>query len=505
MTDALTTYDIQRGRDAFYFDSYWGGERYRTPSSPTLGRAVLSTWAQKVGPDGMPLDEYQQVDGALYQSYLVPHPGETARAFNARISLAGYINLCQPIVDAYVDAVCGPVRRDLGAIDRYVSSLDGRSRGWAEYVEEVARWAAVYGYCASVYDVPKDNPSTSLADEEARGVGLRATLVHPTAFAWMVVGDDGELSEFAFADAAYFQPENGYQRIRFWVYTRTTWALYETTVQLAFGLASARTTLVGTTPVREGLLPTSMVGRIPVVFAYFRQDTSSSTPRGVPLIGDAADLCRQIYNTLSCVEEIHRMTAFPFLAIPEPSQGGQLDPSTRKMIGPQNALGYNSATGAPAWVQPSAESTRELRDHVAFLAAQALSTTGLDVGSDSAPTASGEALKVRSRDFDARCGRFARNLAAFEQESMAVCSRLLGIAPPAPPTYPKRFVLPDPASDLSRALLLLTSIGGELGPEGTRAAIRAALDAGLSLSDDQLTAIMDGIKAQTAVTPEVQP
>ena len=165
-------------------------------------------------------------------------------------------------------------------------------------------------------------------------------------------------------------------------------------------------------------------------------------------------------------------------------------------LGPDSAFGYNSATGSPAWVQPSADSTRELREHALFLAAVALRTTGLEVSSsDSSPDASGEALKVRSRDFDSRCARFARALAGFEREALGLASLLTGGAAKPVVTYPKRFVLPSPADDLARAILLVQTFGDKLGTVGYQAAVRAALDAALALSDEQLATIMDDVRA----------
>ncbi|MBL0219650.1 MAG: hypothetical protein IPQ07_38020 [Myxococcales bacterium] len=492
----ISTFDTERGRLAFAFDSFWGGDKYRCPSSPTMGRGALTRWIPRRDAEGKETGNFDEQVVLHFESYLVPHPGEPLAAFRTRMALAGYVNICQPIVDAYVDAVTSPVKRDLGKLDRYLSSLDGRGRTWADHMEEVARWSAVYGFCATVLDVPAENPSTSLADEEARGVGLRATLVHPTSFAWIDVDPDGDVCEFAYADTPYLPDETGKALVRFWVYTREAWALYETQIMVTAGFGAIRSELAGLTPVRHGALPAALVGRVPVVFSYFRQQTASRVPCGVPLIGDAIDLARQIYNELSWIEEIHRKTAFPFLAVPERSQGGELDPSTQVKLGPDSAFGYPSETGAPSWVQPSAESTRELRDHALFLAMLALRTTGLEVsGNDTSPDASGEALKVRSRDFDTRCSRFARALASFEREALSLAATILSMPGEATSvTYPKRFTLPSPADDLARAILLVQTFGEKIGPDGVIAATKAALDAALSLSDDQLREIMDGVR-----------
>lgn len=460
-----------------------------------MGRSPLTQWQPRRDSEGRETGEFDETVLAWLDSYLVPHSGESRQAFQARVSLAVYVNIIMPIVDAYVDAVTSETTRTLGDLERYVSSLDGRGRAWSDHVEEAARWATVYGICATVIDAPKSNPATSRADEERLGVGLRATLVHPTAFAWVAVGDDGNVCEFAFVDAPYVARENGKQTVRLWVYTTETWALYETEIVVSAGFGPVRNTLPSMVPVDAGFLPESIKGRCPVAFTYFRQDTSSSTPRGVPLTGDACDASRAIYNTLSNVEEFQRKTT-AFLAIPETSAGGQLEPETKMQVGPNIALGYRSDAGAPSWVHPGTENTADQRTHVLFLAMLALRTTGLEVtSSDASPDASGEALKIRSRDFDSRCKRFSRSLASFEREALGIAAQILGKPAPPPPTYPKRFTLPSPADDLTRAILFMQTFAKTTGPRGVAAATKAALDAAFVLSDDQIAAIMTDVKA----------
>lgn len=491
----IATFDADRGRLAFYFDSYWGGDRYRSPSSPTMGRSPLTQWQPRRDSEGRETGDFDETVIAWMDSYLVPHSAEPRQSFATRVSLAVYVNLIMPIVDAYVDAVTSDTTRTLGELDRYLSSLDGRGRTWSDHVEEAARWATAYGICATVIDAPKKNPATSRADEERLKVGLRATLVHPTAFAWIAVGDDGNVCEFAFVDAPYVARENGTQTVRLWVYTTETWALYETEITVRTGFGAVRSVLPSMLPIDAGALPASIIGRCPVAFTYFRQDTSSSTPRGVPLTGDACDVGRAIYNTLSLIEEFQRKTT-AFLAIPEASAGGQLEPSTRMQVGPSTALGYRSDAGAPGWVHPGTENMQDMRAHILFLAMLALRTTGLEVtSSDASPDASGEALKIRSRDFDSRCKRFARTLASFEVEALGIAAQMLGMAPPVAPTYPKRFTLPSPADDLTRAILFMQTFAKTTGPRGVSAATKAALDAAFVLSDDQIDAIMTDVKA----------
>lgn len=496
---AIAEYDAQRGRYAFLWDSYWGGAQYRSPSSTTIGTAHLSRYVQVHDEQG-PTGDYRLERGPQVSTYLVPHPGEEPVDFETRAASACYINLCQPIVDAYVDAVMGPVSRDLGAVAPYVTSLNGRGQGWDGFAEETARWATTYGWCATLLQPPRTNPAASLAEEEELGVSLRASLVHPTAVAWIEVDDDGAVEEFAFVSTPYDAQATGpsHTKVRLHIHRREGWEVHEAVVKVGTTLRKVRDHLSDETRVDRGKSATP--GRVPVTFAFFREVTASPTPLGVSLVDDAADLCRGIYNKLSEVDIIHRVTP-PFLAIPEAAAGGTLPPDTAIKVGPQQALGFNSQTGAPQYVQPSAESPRELREHAVFLGAMALRTTGLEVsGGDSPANASGEALKVRSRDFSARCVRFAKAMARWEVETLALAARILGKAAPPAPTYPKSFSLPDAAQDLSRALLALQGVDG-LGPMARRALARQALDAALSLSDEQLAQLVDEMRDEEPPPP----
>ena len=494
------TYDAHRDHYRYLADSYWGGERYRTPSATTIGTARLTTWVQRRDENGRYLDEWDARTIGQFLTYLVPHPGEASDAFRARMSLAAYVNVIAPIVDAYVDAATADVSRDLDVLGPYVESLDGQGRQWGELVEEVARWAAVYGWCGAIIEPPPVNDAATRAEERARGIGLRASVVHPPSIAWVEVDRDGAVQELAFVDQPYLARESssGVQVVQLYRYTPGLWERHE--VRLADGdtLLSLRGDLAPGTLRASGSTGTAGV---PVVFAYFRRDTSTPMPQGISLVADAADLARQMYNSLSWIHEIHAATAFPFLAVPEPAAGGALDPGTARKIGPRHAFGYQSTAGAPQWVQPSADSTRELRDHVAFLMAAALRTTGLEVSAGDGPAdASGTALKIRSRDFEARCKRFAEGLRRFEVRALRLAAEIMGLAEPAPPVYPRRYTLPEPSADLGRAALVVQALGDSLGPEGRAEVTRAVLDAGLDLSDERVRELVEEVRAMGAAS-----
>jgi hypothetical protein len=123
-----------------------------------------------------------------------------------------------------------------------------------------------------------------------------------------------------------------------------------------------------------------------------------------------------------------------------------------------------------------------------FLFQLAFRTAGLEVAADaSAQAQSGEALRIRSRDFDSRAGKFAKALEDYETRTLGMVSAVMGQpGATASLSYPKRYTLPDSSEDLARAVLLLQSFWDELGQDGKAQVVRQALNAGLSLSDQDV-------------------
>jgi hypothetical protein len=508
----VSLYDTQRGWYTYLFDSYWGGDRYRTASSPTLGTVRLTRYVTSTvatGPDEGKEMVTEEVVGT-YRTYLVPHSGETREGFERRIQLAAYVNLVQPVVDTYADGVTGNVVRDLGDLAPALLDTDGQGGGWAEHVAEVCRWACVHGVCAGVVDAPAQNPAASAAEERALGVGLRTIIVQPTAWAWVDVDDHGKLQEFAYADQPFRDEGAIDQRVRVYVWTRTEWRIYEHRMSAAATLASQRSAITDPAPVARGALPPGVAGRVPVAFAYHRRDSSSRAPRGASLVGDIADLCRQVYNLLSSAEENLRQTSFAFLAVPTRAAGGQLEPEISLKVGPSAPLPFSSDTAPPSWIEAPTKATTEARVHALFLLAMCLRLAGLEVSADQGQSPeSGVALRIRSRGFEARARALAVNMAHYERRALGLAAAYLGRPLEAQVTYPKRFTLPDASEDLDRALLLLRDLGAKLGPEGTLRAIRQATDAALSLSDDELATVVEEarvrLEAAGARTPTPAP
>lgn len=511
MSDCYT-FDADRPHALFHADAYEGGVAWAVPSSPTLGTAQLYGHRVVTTQDGPNAGEQVVVESTYgtVRTYLVPWPGETANDFERRRHLAVYVNVVEPIVDAYVDAIVPRVSRNLGDADQFLRSLDGDGQSWPELVSDVALQAALDGVTACVLDLPATNPAETRAEEIALGVGLRATLVPLASWAWLMLDHDGGVEEFAYADAAVADGRAERQRARVWVWRSDEeprngvarpggWAMYEHTMAQGEALGTARAAILAREPERKGPLPAALKGKAPVVFAYHRRIRGRTpSPRGKSLAAGPASIARQVFQLLSQVEDTQRR-APPFLSMPTKSANGA-EPEVVAKLGPGSALPAPDGSGAPQWVTFPAEPLSDLRAHALFLISLAFRVSGLEIQADATgQVQSGEALRVRSRDFESRAAKFARSLADFERRALDIAAALLGVdRSTMSVSYPQRYVLGDPTELLAAAVLLMQTVGDRLGATGASEALRQAIGAALSLDDATLAAVMAEVEARAA-------
>lgn len=500
----LSDYDRARARHIFQRDSFYGGDHFRRPTKTVLSTAYAWTYA---------LDETGQRITRTpkpYTTYLVPHAAESDESFDERLQRACYLNLVAPIASAYAEGVTGRVDRDLPDSYGDLTDVDGRGSAWADHVEEVAQWAALYGYVAAVFDTPAASAAATRADELAAGVGPRAIVVQPLAWAWVATDPSGKLLEFAYVEHAVTDETSGPASsgalwtdvtIRVWTLVggpdgqTAEWQVRRGRIAGGESMLPQRRNLP---VVARGDLPPVLGGELPVVFAYYKRDTASRWPTGQSVCDDACDIARSIYNKLSEEDEIHVKAGFPFLAVPK-GEGSGLDPDAKLAIGPGRGLAYSGGAGAPAYVQPSPDSSAELRASIVFRAAMAFRLAGIEVATDQSGQAeSGVALRVRARGFEARAYRFAQAMCRYEQAALALWAKLAGSSEQASVAYPKRFTLPDSTEDLAAALQLLTQSPVELGVKAKVALVRKALDAVLAIPDEDLSEMVDEVAALLA-------
>lgn len=497
----VETYDREREHWRFLRDAYLGGRCWKEPSATTIGNARLS-W-NSITEDGTKTPRV-----GVFSSYLVPHDGETDAQFTARCSLSAYVNIVSPVVKAYAEGCTANVQRNLSAVEAFTSDVDRRGSNWDEFVGTIATWSSVYGMLATVVDAPNVSvDGMSEAQRAAAKIAPYVVTVHPSAWVRVECDDTGRLLLFAYVDKPYRSAASASGEtvvsVRAWR-ARTEnhpggWSVHEmkvagSTLISEYGIDDS--TIVAD---QSGPLPAACDGEIPVTFCFYERDPSFVCPQAQSLIADVADIGRQIYNCLSWCTEILRKAGFPFLAVPLKSTGGQLDAGTAMQIGVNSALGYDSGSGAPQWIQPSAESSRELRDNCVYLFQWAMRMVGLELAADaSAQVQSGEALRIRSRDFESRAQKFARNLQRWEMSTLKLLARMGGVGDPSPDMlsveYAKRITLPDPSEEVALATQLL-GLPVEIGPEARVEAVKQVIRASLQVSDEQLASISEALKA----------
>lgn len=490
MSDTFT-FDTDRSEHLFYADAYEGGAAWECPSLSSLGTATL--WRREV----IDSDAGQRIEERAVgqvRSYLSPWPAETLGAYTRRRRLAVYVNICEPIVDAYADTVTADVARDLGPLEPFLRTLDGQSQPWSELVGDVARQLALDGVTAVVLDAPPENPASTRADEVARGIGLRATVVPRASWAWLTLDDYGGVVEFAYADAPSVDVAQVTRRVRVWCWTRAGWSVRDYQLPQTEALDEHVERIRATPPTRSGPLPGGAT-EIPVVFAYHQRLRTTRAPRGKSIAATPSRVSLQIYQLLSAIEDTHRR-APPFLAVPTRATNG-LSPSVRAQVGPESGLPVPEGASVPEWVTFPPESLKDIREHVAFLVALAYRVSGLEVQADqSAQVQSGEALRVRSRDFEKRARKLAAGLKTFEDAALALAARILRFTFTATVTYPQRFVLGDTAELAEAALMVLEKLGKYLGEEGVKAAIRQAIASALTLDDAGVARVLAEVEAK---------
>jgi hypothetical protein len=522
---SLHAFDAHRGYALFCADAYEGGRAWDFPSSPTLGQATLygyrvATVTNVVeGVEGTQQVVVERAIGTV-RTYLVPWPGETEANFARRRSLALYVNLVEPIVDEYIDAILPRVTRQLGAAEQYLENLDGDGQNWSSLVENVGLQAALDGVTAVLIDAPKNNPARTRAEEVALGIGLRATVIPLASWAWMRLDDEGCIKEFAYVDAPAVDPTATTQCVRLWVWRAADpldaqsaaegekpdpggWFLYENNLTVGVSLGDFGKNGASRGKIlRSGPLNPALNGKLPLFFAYHRKVPTSRVPRGKSLAAGPAAAGRQIYQLLSQIEDTQRRTP-PFLSVPTSTKGG-LEPELQMKAGPDVSLPAPEGAGTPSWVAFPSESLQDLRAHAAFLMGIAFRVSGLELQADtSAQVQSGEALRVRSRGFESRAAKFAKNLADFERRAFNAIAALLNIdRSTMSATYPQRYVLSDPSELLAAAMLFMQSFGEYVGPEGVTEVVRQGLNAALNLDETQLNALVAEVKARSAMPPK---
>lgn len=475
----------------FYNDSFQGGSSYLRPSPSTL-----STTSTAVRFIDQATNKVVERDGASFNTYLLPYSGEDSKSFNVRVQKSSYLNLCQPIVSAYVDAALQKVYRNFGNLeDALAEEVSHNESTYPEFISQCAESFAVYGFSFVVVDVDSNNPALP-----------RYVHVDPTKVCYLQVSDFGALEAFAWVNQGEYKNElqPSVQNVTVTLVDANGFSTLQGSVDFSKGIDLGKLKTVNNVPLSE-----TLNGQLPVVVGFFKRDNTSTIPLGISLIADASHMGRTIFNLLSSAQDI-LSSHFPLLTIPLKRTGGAMTPEAQIAIGVNSGLPYDSDTNAPQYINPSKDSTQELRAHADWIGRWVFKLVGLDIEQSSVPQ-SGISLRIKSRDFESRVKAFAANLRKFELKLLKLTCDLLGVDQKGIEiTYPDRFTLPDSSEGVQNALAVLT-LGKdvELGSTARLTALKYFLTSALPIGEAELTKIVGEIEAaiapQTPPTPAAEP
>lgn len=472
----ITTYDQIREHLQFLQDSYKGGYSYKYPSALILAK---QTTTQFVAAEGKVI----QVNGNTYNTYLIPHEGESDEKFSNRLKTATYLNLCEPIVSAYVDSATNSITRNLNSLSNKLDfPVDYQGTKYEDFIQQSATEFAVNGF--SFVLVTVDDLKLP-----------KFTLIDPTKVAYIITDDFGELIEFAFINQSQIVNENkpSVQNIILTRITKESISVNAGQVDITNGYSAADLELISEIP-----LPASLGGKLPIVIGFFERDTKSITPLGISLIETQADIAKKVYNLQSYSFDILQKH-FPQLVYPLSKERGLMPTDAQKAVGTGVALTYNSDTNAPSYISPSSESTDAIRQECEWLIEEAYKEAKMSKDSSSVPQ-SGLALRLKSRDFENAVKRFAKQIKSFELALLELTAKMTGEDFDSEVSINEKFSMQDVSETLQNAITLI-SLSNEIGaPEEVKKELfKYVLDNALPLQKDKrekIYEILDTTKSQ---------
>ena len=259
------TYDAYSKRWEFYLRSYLGGEDYQGGS------------------------------------YLTPYKLESKEDYDERIVQTPLDNQCKNVIHIYSSFLWrSQPTREFGVLDNdpslegYLDDADYDGRSHNAVMREATVWASVYGHCWLILDKPSIT-STTRADELAADIRPYLTLVTPeNVFDW-----EYERSPTGKHHLIYLKVREsvkGDEKI-FRIWTPEFISLWKVKGDLEPVL------------LEEAVNPLNL---IPAVTVYSQR--SSVRGVGVSDIADVADIQRAVYNELSEIEQLIRISNHPSLA-----------------------------------------------------------------------------------------------------------------------------------------------------------------------------------------------
>ena len=484
MASNIATYDASRERIKFLQDSYYGGDNYKNPSTLILSSQTL-TYQELIQSTGTIITK----QGKSYSSYLIPHECESAESYGARLAIANYINLCEPVVSAYVDAATASIKRDFGKLkDKLSIPVDYKKTSYQNFVKNAAVEFAVSGFAFTVVTV----------DENASPI---YTLVDPTKVLYLVTDEFGRLTEFAFINQSEIvnQTRPSVQNVTVTWITKDFISIRSGQIDFSRGYKVSDLIENAQYP-----LPESLGGELPIVIGYYKQNMKSIAPFGESLISTQADIGREVYNLESYVFEICGKT-YPQLIYPVSAGQTMTGAEIQKATGTSVAMPYNSETNAPQYISPSKESIEALRMQIDAKIQEAYKAAKIDPNQSQIPQ-SGVALRIKSKQFMDAITAFAEQIKTFEESLLLITSKLTGIKPNFTIGVDSRFSSVDISEAIQNASTILSMLKTiDLKSQTQREIMKYVISNAVAFSPDVQALIFKDLDSVAAEIPLADP
>tara|TARA_R110000803_G_scaffold36946_3_gene79568 strand:+ start:736 stop:2253 length:1518 start_codon:yes stop_codon:yes gene_type:complete len=364
-------------------------------------------------------------DGA----YLTRYISETTEDYNRRLDLTPLDNHCKNIVHIYSSFLwrVSPTRifnsaTGNVALDPFLGDADLDGRSFNAFMRECQIWASVYGHVWVMMDKPKSTAGTK-AEELAQDIRPYVTMFTPEN----VLDWDYQRTASGRFELAYLKVRESVIRVD------------QTTIESYYRVwYKDKVELWKSTNDLDKLVETddNVLGTIPAVFL----PANRSVVRGIGIsdLSDAAYMQRSIYQELSEIEQLIRISNHPTLV---KSFGTDASAGAGAIINMPDDM---DASLKPFQLQPSGQNLDAVRASITdkVNSINRMSHMGAVRGTE-AITMSGVAMQTEFQMLNAKLSEKADLLELAEEQLWILFAQWQGITPDVEIFYPDSFDLRD--------------------------------------------------------------
>lgn len=430
--------------------------------------------------------------GAQYKlgNYLTRYVLESNGEYIQRLGTTPLDNHCKSIIHIYNSFLFrNEPDRDFGSmeglpeLESFLKDADLEGRSWNSFMKDVNIMSSVYGHCLCLIDKPETNVGTRAEELQQ---GLRPYVSIYTAeniLDWEFNRLPNGAYELTYVKLferdvrAYNQATKYYLR---------TWTKDSIKVEEYSATKQQRLQVVSETP--------NLLGKVPAVFVYAQRSPTRGI--GVSDIGDIADMQNAIYNELSEIEQLIRISNHPTLV-------KTIETEASAGAGAIINMPNDTDPGLrPSLLQPSGQSLEGILNSIKNKV-EAIDRMG-HLGSMRAieqRAQSGISLQTEMLQFDTKLNEKARSLELAEEQIFDLFALWQGMVFDGEIKYPTVFQVRDKNHEID-----LLKKAADTNPADPR--VKAAIDMKildmLDLDEDEITALKNPNLLDINNVPEVE-